>query len=306
MRIVLFGECMLEHSDSGEFRFGGDTLNTALYLSRMLPAGKVQVRYATALGIDQDSDALLATWQQEGLDTSLVLRLTDKVPGRYRIHLQPDGQRRFEYWRDDSAARYYLRDGNNPLLSVLENQDCDYFYLSGISLAILTPHHRQLLLDAMARFCQQGGKVIFDNNYRPVLWQQNPLPWYQKVMQLAYLVLLTDEDEYALYGDDDPEAILARCQTWGIPYVLIKRGNQPCLVRTRRELTQVSAQKVIKVVDTSAAGDSFAGGFLAAWLCGQPADVAAQNGHALAAHVIQHPGAIIPRSAMLDLMPIKE
>ncbi|MBN7821587.1 sugar kinase [Bowmanella yangjiangensis] len=306
MRIVLFGECMLEHSDSGEFRFGGDTLNTALYLSRMLPPGKVQVRYATGLGTDTDSDALIEAWQHEGLDTSLVLRLADKLPGRYQIHLNTDGQRRFEYWRDDSAAKHYLRDAGNPLLDTLKHQGCDYFYLSGISLAILSSSHRQMLLDTMARFCQEGGKVIFDNNYRPILWQQNPLPWYQKVMQMAYLVLLTDEDEYALYGGDDPDSILTRCQNWGIPNVLIKRGSQPCLIRTRRELTQVSGLKVEKVVDTSAAGDSFAAGFLASWLCGEPTDVAAKTGHALAARVIQYPGAIIPRSAMLDLMPIKE
>ncbi|WP_102795164.1 sugar kinase [Bowmanella denitrificans] len=304
MRIVFFGECMLEHCDSGAFRYGGDTLNTALYLARMAEPGKLQVRYATALGDDADSQTLLQNWQLEGLDTALVLQLADKLPGRYRIYTDDKGQRRFQYWRDDSAARHYLREANNPLLSLLKEQGCDYVYLSGISLAILSPEHRQRLLDALTEFCRSGGKLIFDNNFRPVLWRDDPLPWYEKAMQLAYLALLTDEDEYALYGGDSVDAILAR--TAHIPYVLIKRGAQPCIIRSRKELSHVAGQRVAKVVDTSAAGDSFAAGFLSAWLCGVDVETAVTTGHRLAARVIQYPGAIIAAEAMQDLMPIKE
>jgi 2-dehydro-3-deoxygluconokinase len=52
------------------------------------------------------------------------------------------------------------------------------------------------------------------------------------------------------------------------------------------------------VVDTTAAGDSFAAAYLAARLGGAgPAD-AAGAGHRLAGVVVQHAGAIIPRAAM--------
>ncbi len=54
----------------------------------------------------------------------------------------------------------------------------------------------------------------------------------------------------------------------------------------------------VSPVDTTAAGDSFAAGYLAARLRGEAPAAAARAGHRLAAVVITHPGAIIPREAM--------
>jgi 2-dehydro-3-deoxygluconokinase len=49
------------------------------------------------------------------------------------------------------------------------------------------------------------------------------------------------------------------------------------------------------VVDTSGAGDSFNGAYLAARLRGLSSPEAARAGLAMAATVVGHPGAIIPR-----------
>jgi 2-dehydro-3-deoxygluconokinase len=56
---------------------------------------------------------------------------------------------------------------------------------------------------------------------------------------------------------------------------------------------EVPAVRVERVVDTTAAGDSFAGAYLAARLSGASAADAAVAGARLAAQVIQHRGAII-------------
>jgi 2-dehydro-3-deoxygluconokinase len=52
------------------------------------------------------------------------------------------------------------------------------------------------------------------------------------------------------------------------------------------------------VVDTTAAGDSFAAAYIAARLAGADPIAAAEAGHRLAGVVVCHPGAIIPRAAM--------
>ena len=81
--------------------------------------------------------------------------------------------------------------------------------------------------------------------------------------------------------------------------MVIKRGAAPTLVRIPgKELISVPAFAVDKVVDTTGAGDSFAGGYLAARLQGQSPAVSARSGNKIASIVIQHSGAIIPREAM--------
>ena len=103
MTIFVFGEAMLEYHGSGGngLRYGGDTLNTAIHLARM----GHDVAYVTALGTDAISDALVAAWKREGVDTRFILRHPSRQPGIYAIHVDETGERSFLYWRDQSAAR---------------------------------------------------------------------------------------------------------------------------------------------------------------------------------------------------------
>ena len=57
------------------------------------------------------------------------------------------------------------------------------------------------------------------------------------------------------------------------------------------------------MVDSTAAGDSFNAGYLAARLLGADRPSAARLGNRLAARVVAHPGAIIPAHAMADVRP---
>ncbi|OIN51729.1 ketodeoxygluconokinase [Pseudomonas azotoformans] len=296
-RIALIGECMIElqHRADGSLHqsFGGDTLNAAVYLRREL-GDTGSVDYVTALGDDSFSDAMCQQWTDEGLGVGMVQRLPGRLPGLYCIQTDANGERKFLYWRNEAAARdCFTAPTAEPVLAALPGYDVVYF--SGITLAVLGEVGRERLLQALIETRRRGGRVVFDNNYRPRLWAsfEAARVAYRRVLAEVDIALLTEDDERALFGYADSEQVLAAYPR--IEEVVLKRGADVCLIRCNGERFCVPAIKVEKVVDTTAAGDSFSAAYLAGRLKGGTPEEAALAGHRLASRVIQVPGALIPR-----------
>ncbi len=304
IEVAAFGECMLELQGEafGTLRqhYGGDSFNAACYLARCSTA---RVSFASALGDDTLSEGLLQRWAAEGLDLGLTRRLPGRRPGLYQIELDAQGERRFHFWRGHSAARAYFDDAApTPLEDAADRLDGLLF--SGIGLAILPDAGRERLLALAARLRARGAWVAFDNNYRPILWDAAATArrWFDRAFAVASLALVTTDDHQALYGLASADAATAHAQALPVPELALKRGAAPTLVGQGGHWTEVPTEAVARVVDTTAAGDSFAGGYLARRLQGHPPAEAAAFGNRLAARVIQHPGAVIPRATMEDLL----
>ena len=307
IRAVAIGECMIELSGRLDaepapklnFGFGGDSLNTAVYLARALKSQHrcpASVAYLTALGDDPYSDRMLAAWHAEGIDTSAVQRLPGRLPGLYMIHTDEQGERRFHYRRDQAAARDLLSGGGDLILAEAVGQ-ADLIYLSGISLAILAAESRARLLDILQSAHANGTRIAFDSNHRPRLWpdQSLALEAVTRIAAITAIALPGMDDERALFGMPDAAAAAAAWHARGVEEVVIKNGAEPCLVSGPGGQVVIAARRVASPVDTTAAGDSFNGAYLAARLAGlEPAEAAAA-GHATAAQVIQHHGALVPR-----------
>jgi len=297
-RIALIGECMIELQQradgSLQQSFGGDTLNTAVYLSRAM-GSQAQVDYVTALGDDSFSDAMCRIWAGEGIGLDLVQRLPGRLPGLYCIQTDANGERRFLYWRNEAAVREcFTTPAAEPVLAALP--DYDVLYFSGITLAVLGAKGRERLIETLINARQNDARIVFDNNYRPRLWAsvEEARAAYRSILPFVDLALLTVDDEQALFGFPDCAEVFAAYAQIGTPEVVLKRGAQACLIRCDGEAFEVPAQKVEKVVDTTAAGDSFSAAYLASRLSGGSPAEAAQAGHLLASRVIQVPGALIP------------
>lgn len=302
-KVAALGECMLElvRRPDGTFTmgFGGDTLNTAVYLARL----GAPVDYVTALGDDPHSESMLASWKAEGVGTALVPRVPGRVPGLYMIETDDKGERRFLYWRDTAPARdLFVLPDSPTLIEALESYDM--IYLSGISLAIWGERGREVLFPLLDRVRERGGRVVFDTNWRPRLWpnKETAQAAYDAMLRRTDIALPGVEDLRALYGDADTGAVLARVRATGVPEIVLKLEKPGCIVADVEGDVEVPCERVATVVDTTAAGDSFSAGYLAGRLAGQAPVEAARLAHRLAAIVIQHRGAIIPREGMADLV----
>lgn len=300
--VAAIGECMLELSLApsifGDARLGvaGDTLNTAIYLHRAA-RGALAVSYVTALGAESLSDRMLEQLRADGLDISLIERRAGLAPGLYGVITDEKGERSFVYWRSASAARTLLSTGAEALIARLNALDAWFF--SAISLAILSPAQRDVLLIAAQEFRRAGGVVAFDSNYRPNLWESKAAAQeaVMRAWSTADIALPSVDDEMALFGDRDENAVVERLAGAGVRFGALKRGaNGPRPIGW--EIAEGAFAPAETVIDTTAAGDSFNGGFLAGLFCGATPAGAAIAGHALACKVIAHKGAIIPSGRM--------
>jgi 2-dehydro-3-deoxygluconokinase len=296
-RVACIGECMIElrPAPGGLFSrgFGGDTLNTAVYLARL----GVETDYITALGDDSLSDEMIAGWQAEGVGTARVARLKGKLPGIYLIETDAKGERKFFHWRESAAARQLMDlPATGDMLASLAS--CDVIYLSAITLSILGEAGRTRLIGALHQARTKGARVAFDTNFRARGWPDLEVARkvFRDAFEAADIVLASTEDLLPLYPGESHDGLMAR-----IPgkEVALKLGEPASIVRVDGVLQQVKADPVTNpVVDTTAAGDSFAAAYIAARLGGADPVQSARAGHHLAGVVVCYPGAIIPRSAM--------
>ena len=305
-RVVCIGECMIELAHDGAnnltMAFGGDVSNTAVYLARLTKKLPIDTDFVTALGDDGYSDAMLDFWRDEGVGTRMVSRLKGRLPGLYTIQTDDLGERRFTYWRGQSAARDLLREGRDQEL-IQACLDADLVYLSGITLSILDDAQGEALLSILKKVRAAGGKVAFDGNYRPSGWpdEERAKIWFQKMLEITDMALPTLDDERALFGDVDQESVAEKLHRLGADEVVVKMGKAGCFLSIDGHGTMIEACPVERVIDSTAAGDSFNAGYLAARLTGVPPEEAAGSGHRLASRVVRHRGAVIPLDAMQDL-----
>jgi 2-dehydro-3-deoxygluconokinase len=245
---------------------------------------------------------MLAAWRDEGVGTGLVVRMPGRLPGLYMIEVDERGERRFHYWRQNAPAReLFALPETERIVAALAGYDL--IYLSGISLSLYGEQGRAALFEGLDRARRRGGRIAFDSNYRARSWHSADVARaaIAEMLKRVDIALTGLDDERALFGDADCPGTARRLRAAGVTEIVVKHGDAGAYVAAAGVDRMVAAEPVARAVDTTAAGDSFNAGYLAARLAGSTPLDAARVGHHLAAAVIQHPGAIMPRAAMPEL-----
>lgn len=303
VKLALIGECMIELQEVSpgvtSQTFGGDTLNTAIYCARLARELPLSVDYVTALGTDTFSEKMVRFWEQEGVGSSLVLREPGETPGLYYIELDDSGERIFHYWRSTAAAKkcFEYPDSERVLAAL---SDYDGIYLSGISLAIFTPASRRRILKELDTLAGAGVSIYFDCNYRPHLWNSaaEAIEVYRQMYRISDIVFLTTEEAEVVLEGAAGQEVHDLLHKSGAKEVVLKDGEQPCTISTADQFIESAAEKVERVIDTTAAGDSFSAAYLVARKFGCDPDISARLAHKTAAYVVGHKGAVAPLDEM--------
>jgi len=295
--LLFVGECMMEirnaEKEGIKHSFAGDSYNSAVYAKRWFKDHRVA--FYSSLGDDPISEMMLASWQSENIDCSLVCKSDHRLPGIYAISIDELGERKFSYWRKDSAATEMMKLlDQNGRSAALGHFDCVYF--SGISLAILSDDCKERLLTLVAKLRSGGTAVAFDPNYRESLWadESHARSWIKRAYRCCDIALSGLEEHEQLFAHHSVDDVNRFLNALGVKEIVIKGGGSGVYAFAEEDLIYHKPFCAApRQVDTTAAGDSFAGTYLAARVAGWEVSDAVDSATEVAREVVQHCGAIV-------------
>lgn len=229
-------------------------------------------------------DANSAFFRQEMMRNGVsVVPLSGSLPmGVASTFITPDGQRTFAT---------YLGAGGTLSASELQPawfEGAGYAFIEGY----LVQDHA-LIETAISMARSAGAKVCIDlASYNIVADNRS---YFRHLLEDADVVLANEEESHALTGLAPAaalDALAAIC-----PVAVVKVGAKGAMARRGQEYVRVEAVKVPGVVDTTAAGDFFAAGFLVASLRGASLADALRLGARCSAEVIQVVGTRLSEAA---------
>lgn len=300
MKVAVIGECMVELNKNGNTflqAFGGDTLNCAIYLQRTAP--KVQVEYVTVLGDDIFSKKMYEFFKKEHLGCNYIDFLEKKSVGLYLIDTI-DGERSFAYYRDTSAPKELF---NTSSLKRYKREflEFDMIYFSAITLAIMKKDGRANLFKLLKKARKNGVKIAYDPNYRERLYKSidEAKKLHKKALKVSDIYLPSLEDERSFQSKDMTfKNTIENAKKYGVKDVVVKNGKESIYYTKKDKFKNQKSQNIHKVIDTTAAGDSFNGAYLGSRLKGLSKKDAIKFAKEMAAKVIMYKGAIIPKEKM--------
>ena len=292
-RILALGEALIEFvrlADAVDGRpvyrqgFGGDTSNAIIAAARQ----GARCGYLTAVGGDPFGEELLALWRREGVDCTHVEVCPQDPTGAYFVMPDPAG-RRFSYARRGSAASLYGPD-NLPERAIAE---ASILHVSALSQAI-SPSMRAAVQRAAEIARANGTLVSYDTNLRLNLWTLDEArAAIADFLPLADIVLPSDDEAETLTGLSGEAEIGDHFSATGARIVILKRGSRGPVLFHEGHRTAFDVPKV-SAVDSTGAGDSFAGAFLAYYLeTGDPV-LATERAVNVAAGTVTGLGAVDP------------
>jgi sugar/nucleoside kinase (ribokinase family) len=290
-RVLCIGDVMLDVITKisvlpGKINYGSDTPSTisthgggaAGNVASWLTRTDATATILGHVGDDAAGAALTSEFDALGvLHNNLMVE--NGSSGVVVVLVDPTGERTMF---PDNGANSGLHIGDLPSLDAF-----DVVYLSGYSP--LDPLSLPGVLEMISKIKEAGLPIYFDPASVGAMMSV-PLTEVISWIRLMDVILLNEEESIYLTGETDSskaiEILLQECET-----VVIKRGSQGAIGKSRGSILVSTSAISTDVVDTTGAGDSFAAGFIAEYALTKNMQHGLESGAAVAARCVAIVGA---------------
>lgn len=287
--------------DMGSFAkyVGGSPTNTAIGAARL----GLQVGLLTRVGADHMGRFIREQLLREGVDVTGVITDIDRLTALVILGIRDPESFPLIFYRENCADMALDEGDVDPALIERANA----LLVNGTHLS--RPGVFAASYKAAGMMKAKGGRVIFDIDYRPVLWglaakdkgedrfveSAEVTAQLCRVLPLCDLIVGTEEEMHILGGVTDTMEALRGIREASEALLVCKRGAQGCIafpgaIPPRLEDGIVGEGFPIDVFNVLGAGDAFMAGFLRGWLRGEDLKTCCTWANACGALVVSRHG----------------
>lgn len=269
---------LYDRMSAGREISGGSAANTLACLASL---GR-KCAFIGQVADDQLGEVFAHDIRAAGIQFDIAPYKGEVPTARCLVLVTPDGQRTMNTYL---GATQYL-----PEAAIDETliADAGILYLEGYLWDPEEP--RKAMRRAIEAAHKAGRKIAF--TLSDVFVIDRYRADFQKLIDDGMIdILFANEDEAkAMAEEHDLEAAIAKLAP-RLPMLIVTRSEKGALCIENGQRTEIAAETVETVVDTTGAGDAFAAGFLAGHADGRSNATALRMGAIAAAEVISHYGA---------------
>ena len=265
----------VSYMDAAESNVGGDAANESIVMGKL---GN-RVAILAEIGDDGTANELRSVFAKAGVNTDHLVVRKNKKTRTNIVLIRPDGERHFVIFPND--------------FDEFCGDDLDYELLPQAKIvSIGSIHHLPLLDPAIPGYLKAAKEAgcITSADMCPNLGNTPEEMVIESCKYLDYLIP-SEGEMRDLFGENwTPEEAARTLRSWGVKNVVIKLGGKGCYILNDTYDERVPAFPA-KAIDTTGAGDSFAGGFLTGVLKGWDLKKCAIFGSATGCLAVQAIGA---------------
>ena len=300
--VDLYGEQLggrLEDMSSFAKYIGGSPTNTAVGAARL----GLRSALVTRVGADHIGRYIREQLAREGVATDGVLTDAQRLTALVFLGIRDPDTFPLIFYRENCADMALTVADIDPALV----RSARAVLVNGTHLSQPQVFEASLAACRIAR--DAGARVVFDIDYRPVLWgltrkdqgenryvaDAGVTARLQQVLPLCDLVVGTEEEIHILGGAGETLAALRAIRERSAALLVCKRGPQGCVafpgpIPARLDEGVVGRGFAVEVYNVLGAGDAFMAGFLRGWLRDLPLETACEYGNACGAIVVSRHG----------------